>query len=98
MTFEQIPLSPISKAMTIGGSLNGIWYDQICVGGIGGNTFDFYCCRFGNHGPYILVHGHQGAYCLWHHIEVVIDHLVFYFLCTDTSHILEGTMKSSCRV
>ena len=77
---------------------SGIWYDQVRVGEIGGNTLGLYGCRFGNQGTSILAHGYQGALHLWHDIEVVIGDLVFHCLFTETFYVLTGPMDSRCCV
>ncbi|KAI9553395.1 hypothetical protein GHT06_021298 [Daphnia sinensis] len=61
----------MDKTMTIWGvdSSSGIWFDQVRVGEIGGNTLGLYGCRFGNQGTSILAHGYQGALHLWHDVE-----------------------------
>ncbi|KAK4012582.1 hypothetical protein OUZ56_024822 [Daphnia magna] len=61
----------MDKTMTIWGAdpSSGIWFDQVRVGEIGGNTLGLYGCRFGNQGTSILAHGYQGALHLWHDVE-----------------------------
>ncbi|XP_057378508.1 elongator complex protein 2-like isoform X2 [Daphnia carinata] len=61
----------MDKTMTIWGAdpSSGIWFDQVRVGEVGGNTLGLYGCRFGNQGTSILAHGYQGALHLWHDIE-----------------------------
>ncbi|XP_046455686.1 elongator complex protein 2-like isoform X1 [Daphnia pulex] len=61
----------MDKTMTIWGvdPSSGVWYDQVRVGEIGGNTLGLYGCRFGNQGTSILAHGYQGALHLWHDVE-----------------------------
>lgn len=68
----------MDKTMTIWGAdpSSGIWFDQVRVGEIGGNTLGLYGCRFGNQGTSILAHGYQGALHLWHDVEVLFVHLV----------------------
>lgn len=52
-------------------SSNGIWFDQVRVGEVGGNTLGLYGCRFGNQGSSIVAHGYQGALHLWNDDQVL---------------------------
>lgn len=43
----------------------GVWFNDVRVGEMGGNTLGFFGGLFGPEGLHILAHGYNGAFHLW---------------------------------